>query len=126
MAPVPYAAFSVRATTYLPLALLAVLLTVLLVKAVGMWQEIHEAQEPITTSDLLDTFEQAHADGELDDDEFARVREQLASCPTGDPESASCSRPPQNETAAERIGPSSDGLDDPSHSSAEHGIVNEE
>jgi hypothetical protein len=71
------------ATTYFPLALLAVLLTVFLIKAVRLWQEIHEVDEPVTPGDLLASFEQAHAAGELNDDEFRKVREQLAGGPSG-------------------------------------------
>ncbi len=65
-------------TTYVPLGLLAVLLAASLIKAVRVWGEIHDVEEPDTPSDLLAAFEQAHAEGDLDDVEMARVREQLA------------------------------------------------
>jgi Putative zinc-finger len=115
----PFAAFPSRATTYLPLALLAVLLVFSLIKAVGLWQEIHEVEEPVTSGDLLATFEQAHADGELDDDEFERVREHLASCPSGDQSAATGSRPPNDAAARKRTGPSTADLDEQSHSPTE-------
>jgi hypothetical protein len=115
----PFAAFPSHATTYLPLALLAVLLVFSLIKAVRLWQEIREVDEPVTSGDLLATFEQAHADGELDDDEFERVREHLASCPNGDQSAATGSRPPNDAAARKRTGPSSGDLDERSHSSAE-------
>jgi hypothetical protein len=72
---------------YGPLVLLAVLLAVLLTKAVRTWQEIHEVEEPATPDELLASLEDAHVAGELDDDEIAKVRQQLGSCPT-DPEGA--------------------------------------
>jgi hypothetical protein len=65
---------------YLPLALFVVLLAVLLTKAVRVWQEIHEVEEPATPDELLASLEDAHAAGDLDDDEIARVRQQLAGC----------------------------------------------
>ena len=46
-----------------------------------MWEEIHDVEEPDSPDDLLETFEEAHAAGELDDEEFARVRRRLASPP---------------------------------------------
>jgi hypothetical protein len=64
-------------TTYVPLGVLTVLLVASLIKAVRVWEEIHDVEEPDTPTDLLASFEQAHAVGELDDAEFARVREQL-------------------------------------------------
>ncbi len=66
-------------TKYIPLGLLTVLLAVLLFKAVQVWGEIHDVEEPDSPGDLLVSFQQAHADGDLDDAEFARLREQLSS-----------------------------------------------
>jgi hypothetical protein len=65
------------AIKYGPMVLFAVVLAALLVKAVRVWQEIHDVEEPATPSELLATLEEAHASGELDDAEIARVREQL-------------------------------------------------
>jgi hypothetical protein len=62
---------------YIPLVLLAVLLAASLKKAISVWQEIHDVEEPDAPGDLLASFEQAHAEGELDDVELARVREKL-------------------------------------------------
>jgi hypothetical protein len=69
------------ATRYLPLALFVVLLAVLLTKAVRVWQEIHEVEDPATPDELLASLEDAHAAGDLDDDEIAKVRQQLAGFP---------------------------------------------
>jgi hypothetical protein len=77
----PLAAFPTTeslATRYIPLALLAVLLVASLIKAIRVWGEIHDVEEPATVSDLLASFQEAHALGELDDEEFARVTEKLA------------------------------------------------
>jgi hypothetical protein len=68
---------------YVPLVLLAVLLAVLLTKAVRTWQEIHEVEEPATPDELLASLEDAHEAGELDDEEIAKVRQQLGSWQTG-------------------------------------------
>lgn len=76
----PLAAFPTTeslATRYIPLALLAFLLVASLIKAVRVWGEIHDVEEPATASDLLASFQEAHALGELDDEEFARVTEKL-------------------------------------------------
>jgi hypothetical protein len=65
------------AIKYAPLVLFAVVLAVLLVKAVRVWQEIHDVEEPATPGELLASLEGAHAAGELDDAEIERVRQQL-------------------------------------------------
>ncbi len=63
---------------YIPLGLFVIVLTALLIKAVRVWQEIHDIEEPATPSELLASLEEAHAAGELSSAEIARVREQLA------------------------------------------------
>jgi uncharacterized membrane protein len=62
---------------YLGLAILMVLLLVALVKAYRTWEEIHEDEEPDSSRDLLEKFVEAHAAGEMDDEEFERVRQRL-------------------------------------------------
>ena len=71
---------------YLGLGILLVLMVVAVVKAYQMWEELHDVEEPDSPIDLLESFEQAHAAGELDDEEFARVRERLAGPITGEAE----------------------------------------
>jgi hypothetical protein len=70
------------------LAVLVVLMVVALVTAYRVWVEIHDVEEPDSPADLLASFEQAHAAGALDDEEFRRVRWQLAgdSLPQGQPQ----------------------------------------
>jgi hypothetical protein len=80
---------------YLPLTLFTVLLAVLLYKAVRVWSEIQDVEEPDSPSDLLSSFEQAHAAGELDDSELARVRARLGGGISGPPTGA--------DTASNRV-----------------------
>jgi hypothetical protein len=65
---------------YVGLAVLVILLVIALVAAYRVWSEIHDVEEPDSPEDLLESFEQAHAAGVLDDRELARVRWRL----TGD------------------------------------------
>ena len=58
---------------YIGLAILVVLMLFAFVKAYRTWEEIHEVEDPDRPEDLLETFEEAHAAGELDDEEFERV-----------------------------------------------------
>jgi hypothetical protein len=83
-------------TKYVPLGLLTVLLVALLINAVRVWGEIHDVEEPDSPSDLLASFEQAHAKGELDDAEFARVREQLRSSSSVEMSRQQSPAPPQD------------------------------
>ncbi len=67
---------------YVGLAILGVLMLVALIKAYQMWEEIHEVEEPDSPTDLLKSFEDARTAGELDDEEFERVRQRLAAMPS--------------------------------------------
>lgn len=67
---------------YVGLTILAVLLAVAVVKAYQMWEEIHDIEEPDSPTDLLEAFEEAHAAGELDDEELERVRHRLKGEPS--------------------------------------------
>lgn len=71
------AAISLGTSYYVGLGLLSILVIVLLVYAYRVWEEIHEDVEPDSPADLLDSFEQAHAEGELDVEELDRVRRLL-------------------------------------------------
>jgi uncharacterized membrane protein len=71
------AAISFGGSYYVGLVLLSIILIVLLVHAYRVWEEIHDVEEPDSPSDLLDSFEQAHAEGELDAQELDRVRKLL-------------------------------------------------
>ena len=52
-------------------------LVVALVASYRVWEEIHDVEEPDSPDDLLESFEQAHAAGVLNDQEFDRVRQQF-------------------------------------------------
>jgi hypothetical protein len=62
---------------YFGLAVLLVAMFWGAVLAYRSWEEAHEDLDPATRDELLDVFEQARADGELDEDELARVRSRL-------------------------------------------------
>jgi hypothetical protein len=71
-APIPE-----TASYYVKSALLIIILVVALVAAYRVWEEIHDVEEPDSPDDLLESFEQAHAAGVLNDQEFDRVRQQF-------------------------------------------------
>ncbi len=52
-------------------------LVVASLSAYRLWNETHEDLEPATTDELLAPFDGAHAAGELDDEEYERLRQQL-------------------------------------------------
>jgi len=62
---------------YIGLVLLVIIMTALLVHAYRVWEELHDVEDPDSPSDLLDSFEQAHAEGDLDAQELDRVRRLL-------------------------------------------------
>lgn len=64
---------------WLGVALLVVVLLFALVLGYREWQEIHDDEEPDSPDDLLQSFREAHALGELDDEEMRRVERRLAS-----------------------------------------------
>ena len=78
---------------YLGLGILLVLMVVALVKFYQMWEEIHDVEEPDSPIDLLESFEAAHAAGELDDGEFERVRRRLAGPTIGQDDKAAPADP---------------------------------
>ncbi len=62
---------------YIGLAVLVAAMIWGAVLAYGSWEEAHEELDPATPEELLDAFKQAHAEGELDEEEFARVRRRI-------------------------------------------------
>lgn len=64
-------------------------MVVALVKAYQMWEELHDVEEPDSPTDLLESFEEARATGDLDDEEFERIRRRLAGPATGPEENKS-------------------------------------
>jgi len=91
---------------WIGLGLLVVVLLVALIKGYREWQEIHDVEEPDSPDDLLRSFREAHALGELDDDEFQRIERRLSSSsPSGGPlaevDGRECSRDQQRTSRLE-------------------------
>ena len=63
---------------YVGLAVVVAIMIGTLVAFLRTWMEIHEDEEPATQEDLLESFREAHAAGEIDARELARVREVLS------------------------------------------------
>ncbi|QEH33650.1 hypothetical protein OJF2_21540 [Aquisphaera giovannonii] len=59
------------------LVLLVAALIYGLIVAKRAWEEAHEDLEPASLDELLEDLDEAHAAGELDEGEFARVKEAL-------------------------------------------------
>jgi len=73
---------------------LVVVLVSLVVAGVAVyraWREVNEDVEPATTEELLASFKQARYAGDLDEEEYARVRRQVEQSAPLPP----ASRPPQ-------------------------------
>ena len=63
---------------YVGLAVVVVILIWSLIVAYRHWEEMNDVEEPDSPADLLESFRQAHAEGELDDQELDRVRSLLS------------------------------------------------
>jgi hypothetical protein len=72
------------------LVVVLVALAIAGVMAYRVWREVNEEIEPATPEELLASFEQARSEGELDDDEYARVRREIEK---------TASRPPASNAA---------------------------
>jgi hypothetical protein len=64
---------------YIGLAVLIAIMIGVLIAAYRTWEEINDVEEPDSPADLLESFKQAHEDGELDQQELDRVRRLLSS-----------------------------------------------
>jgi hypothetical protein len=63
---------------YVGLAVIVAIVVGALIAAYRTWEEIHDVEEPDSPAELLEAFRQAHAEGELDDQELDRVQTLLA------------------------------------------------
>ncbi len=104
---------------WIGLGLLAVVLVLALIKGYREWQEIHDVEEPDSPEDLLRSFREAHAVGELNDEEFQRVQRRLSSSsasagPMAQTDDGARSREQQQPGSLERrdLGPSADSPQD--------------
>jgi hypothetical protein len=86
------------------LGLLVVVLLFALLRVYREWQEIHDVEEPDSPDDLLRSFREAHALGELDDDEMKRVERRLSQSPAASERSTKPSERAQPEPLGERPG----------------------
>ena len=59
---------------YVGLAVVVAILVGTLIGFYRTWMEIHENEEPDSPQDLLESFREAHAAGQIDDRELERVR----------------------------------------------------
>lgn len=71
------AALSPAAWYNIGLVVVLVALGIAGVMAYKVWHEVNEEIEPATPEELLASFEQARSAGDLDDDEYARVRREI-------------------------------------------------
>jgi uncharacterized membrane protein len=62
---------------YLGLGILVIMMIWGAILARRSWEEATEDLEPATPDELLDAFKQARAEGEIDDEEYARVRRRI-------------------------------------------------
>lgn len=75
--PVLLAVLSPAAWYNIGLVVVLLALAVAGVIAYRVWHEVNEEVEPATPEELLASFEQARADGELDEEEYNRVRREI-------------------------------------------------
>jgi hypothetical protein len=66
------------------LAVVVVSAAIMALIAYRAWAEAHEDLDPVSNQDLLASFEQARADGELDEEEYDRVRKRIRDAGGGD------------------------------------------
>jgi hypothetical protein len=84
---------------YVGLAVIVVIVIGTLIAAYRTWEEIHDVEEPDSPGDLLETFQQAHAQGEIDDQELDRVRRLLTDA-AGEATAESAGSPPAESPVA--------------------------
>ncbi len=71
------AAIPFVSSNHAKLIIMGIVMIVVFGSAYRVWQEIHDVEDPDSPGELLDSFEQAHAEGELDAQELARLRKLL-------------------------------------------------
>jgi hypothetical protein len=71
------AAISARAWYNIGLAVVLLSMAVAFYWAYQMWTEVNEEVDPATAEELMASFDQARAAGELEDEEYAKVRKRI-------------------------------------------------
>jgi hypothetical protein len=94
---------------YLGLAVIVAIVIGVLIAAYRTWEEIHDVEEPDSPADLLESFRQAHAEGEIDDQELERVRSLLGAGVVGAAGKPAANGPSESPAAGDR--PSGSGED---------------
>ncbi len=92
------AALSPAAWYNIGLVVVLVALAIAVVMAYHVWHEVNEEIEPATPEELLASFEQARSEGELDDEEYARVRREIEKTAARPPASKPARRDDQAST----------------------------
>lgn len=91
---------------YAGLAVVVVVVMIALVAFYRTWSEINEDEAPDTPADLLESFREAHAAGQIDDRELDRVQDLLIGGTSLAPSAKIRSRPGLiGEEAADDPGP---------------------
>jgi len=68
---------SARAWYNIGLAVVLLVMALACYWAYQMWMEVNEEVDPATADELMASFDQARAAGELDDEEYAKVRKRI-------------------------------------------------
>jgi uncharacterized membrane protein len=68
---------SARAWYNIGLVVMLLILVLACYWAYEMWMEVNEEVDPATADELMASFDQARAAGELDDEEYAKVRKRI-------------------------------------------------
>jgi hypothetical protein len=100
---------------YVGLAVVVLILIITLISFARTWMEIHEDEEPDAPEDLLDSFREAHAAGQIDDRELDRLTT-LLSAGGGEPGGVGRrlrDKGPAAETELPKAAPGTAAPDDP-------------
>ncbi len=89
-----HAAISPAAWYNIGLVVVLIALLIAAVLAYRVWTEVNEEIAPATPDELIAAFDQARAEGELDEEEYTRVLNRLQN-PTSAVPAAKSSKPPE-------------------------------
>jgi uncharacterized membrane protein len=100
---VVFGTISARAWYNIGLAVVFLVLALACYWAYQMWMEVNEEVDPATADELMASFDQARAAGDLDDEEYAKVRKRIEQTGspgprTGSPDTSKAPRRPSGPT----------------------------